>query len=69
VIKARGGEGKLFGSVTAAIIAAAIEKDAGISVDKRRVALESEIKSFGVFEAVVKVHAGVSAKIFVQVVG
>jgi ribosomal protein L9 len=66
-VKAKAGDGKLFGSVTAREIAAAIEKEAGITVDKRKISLDSDIKSFGTFEVTVKVHQGVSARVFVNV--
>jgi len=49
-----GEEGKLFGSVTAAEIAAEIERQAGLAVDRHDVYLEEPIRSVGVHE--VKVH-------------
>lgn len=66
-VTARAGDGRLFGSVTAREIAAAIEKETGIVVDKRKVALEKEIKNFGVFEVAVKIYQGITAKIQVSV--
>jgi len=62
-----GSNGRLFGSVTAKEVAEAIEKNYSFTVDKRKVELSSDIKNFGTFEAVVKLHAGVSAKMFVVV--
>ncbi len=67
-IQARAGaNGKLFGSVTAKEIAEAIQKEYDIDVDKRKIHLEEEIKSFGTFEAEIKLYAGIAAKIFVLV--
>lgn len=54
-VRARAGEeGKLFGSVTAEQIAAAIAAQAEVTVDKRDVHLEEPIRSVGTHE--VKVH-------------
>ena len=54
-VKARAGEeGKLFGSVTAEQIAAAIFATAQVTVDKRDVHLDEPIRSVGTHE--VKVH-------------
>ncbi|MEG1060519.1 MAG: 50S ribosomal protein L9 [Oscillospiraceae bacterium] len=69
VIKAKAGSGdRLFGSVTAKEIAAEINKDTGCDVDKRKIVLDRDIKSFGTYEVVVKVYSGVNAKIIVEVV-
>ena len=62
-----GANGKLFGSVTAADVAEEIKKQFGLEVDRRKVSLESEIKSFGTYNAEVKFGSGVSAKIYVLV--
>lgn len=62
-----GNGGKLFGSVTSKEIADAITKQLGVSVDKRKVTLECEIKAFGTFTAEVKFMVGVTAKVYAQV--
>lgn len=67
-IKAKAGaNGKLFGSVTSKEIANQIKNNFSIDIDKRKISLGSEIKSFGVFEAVVKLHSSVvtTIKVFV----
>ncbi len=57
---ARGGEkGRLFGSITAADIAAALQEQ-GIQVDKRKIELSQPIKALGTHQAVVKLHAEVA---------
>jgi len=67
-ISAKAGEsGKLFGSVTAKEVADAIAAQLGVEVDKRKVVLESDIKAFGTYTAEVKLHQGVSAKLYVMV--
>ena len=62
-----GAGGKLFGSITAKEIAAEIEKVYGEKVDKKKMSLESEIKGFGTFTAEIKLHPGISAKVYVVV--
>lgn len=59
--------GKLFGSVTAKDISAEIKKQYNISVDKRKIVLEQDIKAFGTYNAEVKLYTGISAMIKVQV--
>lgn len=59
--------GKLFGSVTPKEIAAAIKRQFGVEVDKRKVSVDMEIKTFGTFNCEVKLYNGVAAKLFVVV--
>lgn len=61
-----GAGGKLFGSVTAKEIADQIKKELGLDIDKRKIVV-GEIKSFGTFDAEIKLHAGISAKMYVVV--
>ncbi len=62
-----GSSGKLFGSVTAKEIADAISKQFDTDIDKRKVVVDSDIKTFGTFEVEVKVYTGISAKLYVLV--
>ena len=65
---ARAGQsGKLFGSITSKQVAEEIKKQYNISVDKRKVVLECDIKEFGTYKAEVKLYTGISANIDVQV--
>ena len=59
--------GKLFGSVTSKEIAAELNKKFGISVDKRKIVLDTDIKSFGTYNCEVKLYNGVSASVKVMV--
>ena len=61
-----GANGKLFGSVTAKEVAESIKKQFGIETDKRKITME-DVKSYGTYEAEVKLYSGISAKIYVQV--
>ncbi len=60
--------GRLFGSVTSKEIAAELKRKYSLSIDKRKVVLESDIKAFGTYNAEVKLYTGISAKIKVKVV-
>ncbi len=68
-IKAKAGSNdRLFGSVTAAHVADALNEQLGIKVDKKKINLNTEIKAFGSYSAVVKLFTGVSEKIDVEVI-
>ncbi len=58
--------GKLFGAVTAKEVAEVIAKTYGVEVDKRKVTLD-DIKTYGTFTAEVRLHPGITAKVFVVV--
>jgi len=66
ILAKAGAGGKLFGSVTAKEISDTIKKDLKIEVDKRKVSV-ADIKAFGTYEAEIKLHPGISAKVFVVV--
>ncbi len=68
-IEARTGEDeRLFGSVTAANIAQAIERARDIRIDRRRVKLDEPIKSLGTHQVSVQVHGDIEASVKVIVV-
>lgn len=68
-IEARTGEDeRLFGSVTAANIADAVEKARGIRLDRRRIRLPEPIRSLGTHQIPVQVHGDVEANVKVIVV-
>jgi large subunit ribosomal protein L9 len=67
-IRARAGEGgRLFGSVTSADIAEAVEAQTGVKLDRRKMSVEP-IKSLGTHEVPVKLHSDVEFRITVDVV-
>ncbi len=66
---AAGPDKKLYGSVTSKDIAEALKRDHGIEIDKRKITLTENIKSFGSFTADVKLYTDVSGKINVLVTG
>jgi large subunit ribosomal protein L9 len=63
-----GGEGRLFGSVTAVDVADAVRAQAGVELDRRRLQLHEPIKSLGTHEVPVKLHTDVEFRITVEVV-
>lgn len=68
-ITAKAGQGgKLFGAVKTSAVAEAIAKQHSIKIDKKKIVMNSEIKSFGDFEATIKMSQGVSCKLTVRVV-
>ena len=58
---------KLFGSITAKEIAAALKKEHGYDVDKKKIILSEPIKDLGQYEVDVKVYANMTSKIYVIV--
>ena len=68
-VKARGGEnGKLFGAVTGKEIADALKEQFGIELEKNRIVIEENIKSFGSYELRCKLGYEVSGTIHLLVV-
>jgi large subunit ribosomal protein L9 len=68
-VSARAGEeGKLFGSVTAADIAAAVAAQAGVEIDRKDVHLDEPIRSVGTHEVTVHLFAEVDPVLTVEVV-
>ncbi|MEX1007017.1 MAG: 50S ribosomal protein L9 [Acidimicrobiia bacterium] len=68
-VEARAGEGgKLFGSVTAADIVAALLDRTGIEVDRRSVMLDDPIRELGEVEVPVRLHPEVVVPLVVAVV-
>ncbi|HNX22957.1 MAG TPA: 50S ribosomal protein L9, partial [Spirochaetota bacterium] len=62
-----GEEGKLFGSITSMDIAKQL-KDKGFDIDKRKILLDTPIKSEGEFKISIKLEEGLSATVKVIVV-
>jgi large subunit ribosomal protein L9 len=68
-IKARaGGEGRLFGSVTANDIAEAVQEQTGADIDRRKLTLDEPLKELGGVDLQVRLHPDVVATIHVEVV-
>lgn len=58
-----GADGRLYGSVTAKEIAEKLEKEHGVIVDKRKIAVPAPIKAYGSYDLDVRLYTDVSGKI------
>ena len=68
VIKVKTGEdGKMFGSVTAGMIADELKHQFDISLDKKKIHLEHPIKALGDYDVELNLHAEVKGALKVQV--
>lgn len=63
-----GGNGKLFGAVTNADVAGAIERALGIRIDRHKIELRTQIKNLGTYPVEVKLHKNVVARAAIDVV-
>ncbi len=59
--------GKTFGSVSSKEIAAAVKKQYGQDIDKKKIQMDEAIKSLGTHEVKVKLHQQVTATLRVHV--
>lgn len=59
--------GRLFGSVTSKEIAGALKQKFDLTIDKRKIVLDSDIKAFGTYNCEIKLYTGISAHIKVMV--
>ena len=67
-IKAKhGGNGKLFGAITAKEVAAELQKETGVMIDKKKFTVPN-IKELGEYNVSVKVYAEVSTALKVEVI-
>ena len=64
---ASGADGRLYGAVTAKDIAEALARDHGITVDKRKLELADNIKSYGTYSVAVKLYTDIVGKFTVVV--
>ena len=62
-----GGAGRLFGSVTSAEIAEALEAQQGIALDKRKIVLDEPIKNVGVYQIKCKLGYEITGELAVEV--
>ena len=68
-VKAKAGaEGRLFGSVTSADVATAVQEQTGIELDRRKLHLDEPIKSLGTHQVATRLHSDVEFAITVEVV-
>ena len=62
-----GGNGRLFGSITNAEIAEALEKKTGIKLDKRKIVISDAIKNVGTYTVTCKLGYEITAPLTVKI--
>ena len=62
-----GGNGRLFGSITNAEIAEALEKKTGIKLDKRKIVISDPIKNVGTYTVTCKLGYEITAPLTVKI--
>jgi large subunit ribosomal protein L9 len=67
IFQAKAGQGRIFGSITPDDIAGKIQKLYKVTVDKRKVLLDENLKELGVHEVTIQMHPKVRAKVNVEV--
>lgn len=68
VISAEAGkDGRFYGAITSKDISEALKAQAKIEIDKRKIELDAPIKAFGTYIVEVKLYAGISGKLNIQV--
>lgn len=67
IVAKAGSSGKLFGSVDAAQIAAAISEQLGVTIERKRVVTEA-IKELGTHTVTINLHKEVAASVTVEIV-
>jgi len=69
-IKGKVGQGtRLYGAITSADIAEAVQSQLGLKVDKRKIEIEEAIKTLGTHDIRIHLHRDVIAGMQVEVVG
>lgn len=68
VIEAKAGsQGRLYGSVTTADVASALQKQLGTSVDRRDLDIAEPVRQVGSYQVAAKLSRGVSATLTIEV--
>lgn len=62
-----GEEDKIFGTVTTQMISEALAEK-GFTIDKRKIEIEEQIKTLGIYNVLVKLHPEINSKVKVWVV-
>ncbi len=63
-----GEEGKLFGTITSKDVAAMLDKELHIEVDRKKIHMDEHIKTVGFHEARIKLHHDVEAIVHLKVI-
>ncbi|MDR0222423.1 MAG: 50S ribosomal protein L9 [Oscillospiraceae bacterium] len=66
-VPAKAGDGgKLFGAVTAKDVSAVLKKE-GFDLDRKKLLIVGEVKTYGTYEVEAKIHSGVAARFYINV--
>lgn len=69
IVKAKGGgAGRLFGSVTTQEISDALKKQENITIDKRKIILDEQIKTVGIYTVKCKLGYEITAELKLKIV-
>ena len=69
IVSVRAGDGgRLYGSMTTQEVADALKQRHGIELDRRKIELDENVRSVGQTTVTLKLHAGISTKMIVNVV-
>ena len=68
ILRKGGEKGKLFGAVTTKDISLEIKKSFDVEIDKHKIVLQDNIKSFGSYKFDIKIFPGIIASMLVMVV-
>ncbi len=69
IIAQVGEEGQLFSSVTAPMIADAVEEQLSVEIDRRRIELGKPIKQVGVYPVAISIYRDIKGTVQVEVAG
>jgi large subunit ribosomal protein L9 len=68
VVEAKAGpQGRLYGSLTTADVATAVQKQLGTSLDRRDLDIADPVRQVGSYQVTARLHPGVSATLTVEV--
>ena len=67
VYSKHGGGGKLYGAVTNQQVAEELKKQKKIEIDRKKIEIREPIRVIGRHEAIVRIHPGITATIFIHV--
>ena len=68
-VSARAGNaGRLFGAISTADIASAVKASGGPDLDRRKIEVKGHVKTTGTYEALVRLHPDVQARLSFEVV-
>ncbi|NLA53525.1 MAG: 50S ribosomal protein L9, partial [Clostridiales bacterium] len=62
-----GDKGRLYGSVTTQEVAAALQQQHGLNIDKRKLELNEAIRTVGDYDLQISIYSGVKASMKVSV--